>query len=47
MSNTKKVDEFMGKLKHPLKSEMEAVIKIIRAVSPKIRRRCKMGRTKL
>lgn len=44
MSNTKnKIDEFVSKLKHPLKAEMEAVIKIIREASPKIEEDVKWG----
>jgi hypothetical protein len=43
MSNTNKVDEFMRKLKHPLKSEMEEVIQIIRAASSKIEEDVKWG----
>ncbi|MBS0026468.1 DUF1801 domain-containing protein [Chitinophaga sp. 22321] len=43
MSNTKKVDEFLGKLKHPLKAEMEAAIKIIRGVSSRIEEDVKWG----
>jgi hypothetical protein len=44
MSNTtNKIDEFVSKLKHPLKAEMEAVIKIIREASPKIEEDVKWG----
>lgn len=41
--NTKKVDEFLQKLKHPLKAEMEAARKIICEVSPKIVEDVKWG----
>lgn len=43
MSKTIKIDEFISKLKHPLKAEMEAVIKIIREASPKIEEDVKWG----
>ena len=43
MANTKKVDEFISKLKHPLKAEMEAVIKIIREASSKLEEDVKWG----
>lgn len=43
MSDTKKVDAFLSNLKHPLKAEMEEVIKIIRAVSPKLEEDVKWG----
>ena len=41
MSNTKKVDEFMDKLEHPLKAEMEAVRSIIKNANKKISERIK------
>jgi hypothetical protein len=41
--STKKVDEFLLKLKHPLKAEMEAVRKIICDASPKIVEDVKWG----
>lgn len=43
MSNTKKADEFMAKLDHPLKAEMEAVRSIIIKASPKIEEDVKWG----
>jgi hypothetical protein len=43
MSNTKKIGDFLANLKHPLKSEIEASIKIIREVSPKIQEDVKWG----
>jgi uncharacterized protein YdeI (YjbR/CyaY-like superfamily) len=43
MSNKKKVDDFLSKLKHPLKAEMEAVRKIICETSPKIEEDVKWG----
>jgi hypothetical protein len=43
MSNTKKVDTFFSKLKHPLKTEMEAARKIICEASPKIEEDIKWG----
>lgn len=43
MSKTNKIDEFLGKLSHPLKAEMEAVIKIIRETSDKIKDDVKWG----
>jgi len=43
MNNTKKVDEFMNKLEHPLKAEMEAIRKIIVNASPKIEEDVKWG----
>ena len=43
MSNTKKVDEFMSKLEHPLKAEMEAVRAIIVNANPKIEEDVKWG----
>ncbi len=38
-----KIDEFVSKLKHPLKKGMEAVIKIIRNASPEIEEDVKWG----
>jgi hypothetical protein len=43
MSKTNKIDEFVSKLKHPLKAEMEAVIKIIREASTKLEEDVKWG----
>jgi hypothetical protein len=43
MSNANKVAEFLTKLKHPLKKEMEAVREIITKVSPKIEEDVKWG----
>ena len=43
MSNTNKVDEFVSKLKHPLKKEMESVINIIRESSKKLEEDVKWG----
>lgn len=43
MSNTKKVDEFLSKLDHPLKAEMEAVRNIITKASAKIEEDVKWG----
>ena len=43
MSNTKKVDEFMSKLEHPLKAEMEAVRAIIVNANSKIEEDVKWG----
>ncbi|MNK20340.1 hypothetical protein D3C87_385770 [compost metagenome] len=43
MSNTKKVDEFMSKLEHPLKAEMEAVRAIIINANSKIEEHVKWG----
>lgn len=43
MTNTKKVDDFMSKLNHPLKKEIEAVIDIIRGVSSKLEEDVKWG----
>mgnify|MGYP001147964569 CR=1 FL=1 len=43
MSNSNKIDEFLSKLKHPLKAGMEAVIKIIREAGPKIEEDVKWG----
>lgn len=43
MSNTKKVEEFMTKLEHPLKAEMEAVRSILINANPKIEEDVKWG----
>ncbi|SKD10001.1 protein of unknown function (DU1801) [Chitinophaga ginsengisegetis] len=43
MSKTNKIDEFLSKLKHPLKTEMESVIKIIREASPQMEEDVKWG----
>ncbi len=43
MSNTKKVDEFIFKLEHPLKAELEAVRAIIINANPKIEEDVKWG----
>lgn len=43
MSNTKKVDEFMDKLEHPLRAEMEAVRSIIVNANSKIEEDVKWG----
>jgi hypothetical protein len=43
MRNSKKVDEFLSKLKHPLKSEIEAIRKIICDSNPKILEDIKWG----
>lgn len=43
MNNTKKVDEFMSKLEHPLKAELEAVRAIISGANPKIEEDVKWG----
>jgi uncharacterized protein YdeI (YjbR/CyaY-like superfamily) len=43
MNNSKKVDDFLSKLKHPLKAEMEAVRKIICDSSSKIEEDVKWG----
>lgn len=43
MSNTKKVDEFMSKLEHPLKTEMEAVRQILINANAKIEEDVKWG----
>lgn len=43
MNNTKKVNEFMAKLYHPLKAEMEAVRDIIVSASPNIEEDIKWG----
>jgi hypothetical protein len=43
MNNTKKVDEFIAKLDHPLKAELEAVRSIIVNANPKIEEDIKWG----
>lgn len=43
MSNTKKVDEFMDKLEHPLSAEMEAVRSIIVNANSKMEEDVKWG----
>lgn len=43
MSNTKKVDDFMAALEHPLKAEMEAVRSIVINASSKIEEDIKWG----
>lgn len=43
MSNTKKVDEFMFKLEHPLKAEIEAVRAILINANPKLEEDVKWG----
>jgi uncharacterized protein YdeI (YjbR/CyaY-like superfamily) len=43
MNNTIKVEEFLTKLEHPLKAEMQAVREIIRNASPKIEEDVKWG----
>lgn len=43
MSKTNKIDAFLSKLKHPLKTEMESVIKIIREASPQMEEDVKWG----
>lgn len=43
MNNTKKVDEFMSKLEHPLKTEIEAVRSIIVNSNPKMEEDVKWG----
>ena len=43
MNNTRKVDEFMSKLEHPLKAELEAVRSIIVNANPKIEEDVKWG----
>ena len=45
MNNTRKVDEFMSKLEHPLKAELEAVRSIIVNANPKIEEDVKWGGT--
>jgi hypothetical protein len=43
MNNTKKVDEFMSILEHPLKAELDAVRSIIVNANPKIEEDVKWG----
>ena len=43
MNNSKKVDEFMSKLEHPLKAELEAVRSIIVNANPKMEEDVKWG----
>ena len=43
MSKTNAIDEFVSKLKHPMKPEIEAVIKIIREASTKLEEDVKWG----
>ncbi|MDQ0639723.1 hypothetical protein QF042_003288 [Pedobacter sp. W3I1] len=43
MSNTKKVEEFLSNLEHPLKAELEAVRTIIVNANPKIEEDVKWG----
>ncbi len=43
MATITKIDEFVNKLKHPLKAEMEAVIKIIREASADLEEDVKWG----
>jgi hypothetical protein len=43
MKHTKKVDEFIAKLEHPLKAELEAVRSIIVNANPKIEENIKWG----
>jgi hypothetical protein len=43
MNKKNTIDEFVSKLKHPLKAEMEAVIQIIREASPKMEEDVKWG----
>lgn len=43
MSNSKKVDEFLSKLKHPLKAEMTELITIVREASSKLQEDVKWG----
>ncbi len=43
MSRTNKIDEFVSKLKHPLKAEIEETIKIIRGVSHDLEEDVKWG----
>ncbi len=43
MNNTKKVDEFIAKLEHPLKAELEAVRSIIVNANPKMEEDVKWG----
>lgn len=43
MNNTKKVEDFMSKLEHPLKAEMDAVRSIIVNANPKMEEDIKWG----
>ena len=43
MNNTKKVDEFIAKLEHPLRKELETVRSIIMAANSKIEEDIKWG----
>jgi uncharacterized protein YdeI (YjbR/CyaY-like superfamily) len=43
MNNTKKTDEFMAKLEHPLKAEMEALRSILMNANPKLEEDIKWG----
>lgn len=43
MSKANKIDEFLSKLEHPLKAEMEAVVQLIRAASPELEEDVKWG----
>lgn len=43
MNNTKKVDDFMSKLEHPLKAEMEAVRTILNKANSKMEEDVKWG----
>lgn len=43
MNKSNKIDEFVNKLSHPLKAEMEALINIIRDASPVIEEDVKWG----
>ncbi len=43
MSKTNKIDEFVSKLKHPMKAEIEEAIKIIRGASKDLEEDVKWG----
>ncbi len=43
MSKTNKIDEFISKLKHPMKAEIEEAIKIIRGASKDLEEDVKWG----
>ena len=43
MTKTTKIDDFLGKLNHPLKAEIEAAIKIIRGASSALEEDVKWG----
>ncbi len=43
MNRANKIDEFVGKLKHPMKAEIEAAIKIFRSVSKELEEDVKWG----